>query len=108
MLKINRNLFTVTIFLSLFLFGCKKNDVFTDKPGEGEVFIRIVPAPGLATIRSWLVDKNATEQTAALFYNLKTSSGTGVLFGHQDDTKRGLNTSGSEWANEEHLPAESH
>lgn len=56
--------------------------------------------PSLATARSWLVDKTATDETVALFYNLKTISKTHILFGHQDDTKRGY-----DWANEQHLPA---
>ncbi|MGZ8538591.1 MAG: glycoside hydrolase family 26 protein [Flavisolibacter sp.] len=61
--------------------------------------------PSLLTVRSWLVDKNATEQTAALFYNLKKISKTNILFGHQDATKRGVIAAGSQWANEQHLPA---
>jgi mannan endo-1,4-beta-mannosidase len=56
--------------------------------------------PSLSTVQSWLADKNATAQTAALFYNMKKLSKTKVLFGHQDATKRGYN-----WANEQHLPA---
>jgi mannan endo-1,4-beta-mannosidase len=61
--------------------------------------------PSLATVRSWLVDKNATEETAALFYNLKKISKTNILFGHQDATKRGLSDANTQWANEQHLPA---
>jgi mannan endo-1,4-beta-mannosidase len=61
--------------------------------------------PALSSVRSWLVDKNATEQTAALFYNLKKISKTNILFGHQDDTKRGITNATTDWANEQHLPA---
>lgn len=43
----------------------------------------------LQRVRSLLVDKNASEETAALFDNLKISSKTSTLFGHQDDTKTG-------------------
>ncbi|MBC7914460.1 MAG: beta-mannosidase [Pyrinomonadaceae bacterium] len=59
--------------------------------------------PDLATVKSWLVDKNATVETASLFYNLKKISKTNILFGHQDDTKRGVSNSTTQWANEQHL-----
>jgi mannan endo-1,4-beta-mannosidase len=61
--------------------------------------------PSLATARSWLVDKGATEQTAALFYQTKKLAQTKILFGHQDDTKRGVTDAATQWANEQHLPA---
>lgn len=47
------------------------------------------PDPDINTARSWVVDKSATHQTVALFYNLKKMSETNILFGHQDDTKNG-------------------
>lgn len=43
----------------------------------------------LQGVRSLLVDKNASEVTAALFEHLKISSKTSTLFGRQDDTKTG-------------------
>src|SRR5215213_10015562 len=61
--------------------------------------------PSLAIVHSWLVDKNATDGTAALFFNLKKISKTNILFGHQDDTKRGLVNASTQWANEQHLPS---
>ncbi|HVG42860.1 MAG TPA: glycosyl hydrolase [Chitinophagaceae bacterium] len=81
-------------------FSCKKND---------HVPVAVLPptvpvvdtVPGLATVRSWLVDKAATEQTAALFYNLKRVAKTTILFGHQDATKRGVANAGTQWANEQ-------
>jgi mannan endo-1,4-beta-mannosidase len=63
-----------------------------------------IPVPSLSTARSWLVDKNATEQTAAMFYQLKKLAQTRILFGHQDDTKRGVTDANTAWANEQHLP----
>ncbi len=86
-------LFIVLIALACFeISSCKKDNDSTDTttPPEEE------KAPDLATARSWLADKNATEQTAALFYNLKKQAKSHILFGHQDDTKRGVG-----WANEE-------
>lgn len=63
-----------------------------------------LPVPSLATARSWLVDKNATEQTAALFYQMKKLAQSKILFGHQDATKRGVTNAATQWANEQHLP----
>lgn len=57
------------------------------------------PAPSLNVVRSWLTDKNATAETAALFYNLKRLAKTRIIFGHQDATKRGYG-----WVNEQHRP----
>ena len=45
-----------------------------------------------------LVDKNATSETRALMHNLKTLSGKGLLFGHQDDMAYGVTW----WAEEGH------
>lgn len=59
--------------------------------------------PTLATIKGGLADKGASDETAALFYNLQKVAKTGVLFGHQDATKRGVDAAGSQWANEQHL-----
>lgn len=41
-------------------------------------------------------DKNATQETVALYANLKEVSGNGVIFGHQDDLAYGYG-----WKNEE-------
>lgn len=61
--------------------------------------------PDLTKVRSFLVDKNATEETAWLFYNLQSIAKTNILFGHQDATKRGVVNASTSWANEQHLPA---
>ncbi|MFB2120537.1 glycoside hydrolase family 26 protein [Parapedobacter sp. 2B3] len=58
----------------------------------------------LADIKLELVDKDASDETAALFYNLKRVAEEHILFGHQDATKRGVDGDGMEWANEQHLP----
>lgn len=80
----------------LLVFGaCKKESADPGKKEE-DVVTPSAEIPDLAIVRSWLVDKSATEQTAALFYNLKVSSKEKVLFGHQDDTKRGYY-----WENEQ-------
>ena len=88
--------------VSFSFLSCKKSDAGTTPP--------VIPPstdtiPTLSTIRSWLVDKNATNETAALFYNLKKISRTNILFGHQDDTKRGVTNATTQWANEQSQPA---
>jgi mannan endo-1,4-beta-mannosidase len=95
----------VTCFLSV--AACTKKtagqQIVTPPPTVPPVVTDTVPS--LGTVRSWLVDKTATEQTAALFYNLKKVAKTSILFGHQDDTKRGVTNASTDWANEQHLPA---
>lgn len=99
--------YCTAIFSCCLLSACSKtNDTSPPPPTTTPVINTPVdPVPSLATVRSWLVDKNATEQTAALFYNLKKIAKTNVLFGHQDDTKRGVTNAATQWANEQHLPS---
>ncbi len=74
-----------TIFTS-----CKKDAV---KPPTNEVPPVITDpkpvVPTMATVKTWLVDKNATDETAALFYKMKTLAKTKTMFGQQDATKEG-------------------
>jgi mannan endo-1,4-beta-mannosidase len=90
------------MMLFIALFSCKKNgggNVVTATPTP-TITPAVVP-PSLATVKTWLVDKNATDETAALFYNLKKVAKTNVLFGHQDATKRGVLNATTQWANEQ-------
>ena len=61
----------------------------------------VATVPTMATVKTWLVDKSATDETAALFYNLKKVAKTAILFGHQDATKRGVTNATTQWANEQ-------
>lgn len=102
--SITSHFFSVAILSVCFsVVSCsKKNTPVTT--GTLPPPIVVTPAdsiPSIATVRSWLVDKNATEQTAALFYNLRKIAKTNILFGHQDDTKRGVTNAATQWANEE-------
>ncbi|MGK2860640.1 MAG: glycoside hydrolase family 26 protein [Chitinophagaceae bacterium] len=99
--------FLVFLTAILFLISCKKSVESNPVPGGtgNPPPVNQDTIPTLSTIRTWLVDKNATEQTAGLFYNLKKISKTKILFGHQDDTKRGVTNASIQWANEQHLPA---
>lgn len=90
--------FVLLSVLLVVLFAACKKDAQRD---DGTTPAPTDTVPSLATVRSWLVDKNATEQTAALFYNLKKIAKTNVLFGHQDDTKRGVTNATTQWANEQ-------
>lgn len=82
--------------------SCKKNAEIIEPVAPLVTPIApITPAPTLATVKTWLVNKNATDETASLFYNLKQNAKTNVLFGHQDDTKRGVTNATTQWANEQ-------
>ena len=93
----------VAAFLIMGLVSCKK-----DRPEKSNDHTPGPPPaviiPSLAEVKSWLVDKNASDETAALFYNLKKLSVTNILFGQQDATKRGIINASTQWANEQHLP----
>ena len=100
---------TRKIIIPLLLFfvciACNKknNGDSTPAPGPspGSPGSGVDTIPSLTTIRTWLVDKHVTDETAALFYNLKKIARSTILFGHQDDTKRGVLNSTTQWANEE-------
>ncbi|CAL1517170.1 Mannan endo-1,4-beta-mannosidase [Chitinophaga sp. MM2321] len=74
----------LTCFTSSLTSSCKQDNVPVTTPPPAEDV-----APDLPTIRSWLTDKNATAETAALFYNLQQLAKTNILFGHQADTEQG-------------------
>ncbi len=96
----NRNSIVYTMaFLVLVFSACKKGS--TEPEVTPPVTTATDPPPPLATVKTWLTDKNATDETAALFYNLKQSAKSHVLFGHQDDTKRGVTNATTQWANEQ-------
>lgn len=86
------------IMLTIGFLACKKSDAAKEVKNQP---IQITPPPTMATAKSWLVDKNATDETAALFFNLQKVAKTNVLFGHQDDTKRGVTDAANQWANEQ-------
>lgn len=101
-------LYVSVLAAAVLLFSCKKEEDWSTRgPGSSDTTINTpsptLPVPSLATARSWLVDKNATEQTAAMFYQLKKLSANNILFGHQDATKRGVLDAATQWANEQHL-----
>ena len=106
-----KKLFSILIFSvsTLFIFSCKKSDPFAPATGGGGGGTNNPPVtdtvPTLAAVRNGLVDKTSTDETAALWYNLKKISKTNILFGHQDATKRGLTNASTQWANEQHLPS---
>lgn len=79
--------------------SCKQNNGPAEKDEEVIVTPPPVEIPSMATVKTWLADKNATNETAALFYNLKRIAKTNVLFGHQDATKRGITNATTEWEN---------
>lgn len=72
--------FGMVIFV---LFSCSGNN-----ESENSTVNSIVQNPEngitVQNVRSFLVDKNATAETSALFYNLHKNSGNKILIGHQD------------------------
>jgi mannan endo-1,4-beta-mannosidase len=95
--------FMVRTLLLFTLISCSKGS--TNISGGGSTPPPPPPptdtVPSTGTVKGWLVDKASTDQTAALFYNLKKVSKTAVLFGHQDATKRGVTNASTQWANEQ-------
>jgi mannan endo-1,4-beta-mannosidase len=91
----------LVLFGAVFLFACKKDEPTAPDKTTPPPVVVITPGeiPSLATVKSWIVDKNATNETAAMFYNLKKISKTSILFGHQDATKRGVTNSTTQWEN---------
>lgn len=88
--------------LSLFAFSACKKGTSEPAPVPSPPIVTPIPpvttTPALPTtisgIKAILVDKNATDETAALFYNMKVLAKTKIMFGHQDDTKSGFAFSG--------------
>ncbi len=91
--------FSSILFIVFSIISCKKD---TEENKKNDDLIENAE-PSLFEVKTWLVDKNATDETASLFYNLKKLSASNILFGHQDDTKRGVENANSQWANEQHL-----
>ncbi|WP_158010174.1 glycoside hydrolase family 26 protein [Hymenobacter glacialis] len=56
---------------------------------SGSQLARPQPSKQLTQARAALTDKAATPETAALFANLRALAGRHVLFGHQNDTRKG-------------------
>jgi mannan endo-1,4-beta-mannosidase len=94
-------LFSLSLLLAMHVSGCKKGAITPVVAPIVPAPVITVAAPTMATAKSWLVDKGATDETAALFYNLQKVAKTNVLFGHQDDTKRGVTNASGQWANEQ-------
>jgi len=99
---VTHRIFSVIALLAAgMIFGsCKKSNEGPD-PVKSVLPVPGQDTPSLSEIRTWLTDKNATDETAVLFYKLKTIAKTNILFGHQDATKRGVIDAGTQWANEQ-------
>lgn len=105
-IRIIKPLLLIIIIITTLMVSCATKDATAPPvtPPTPPVIPPVVVAdtvPSLTSARSLLVDKNATEQTAALFYNLKKIAKTNILFGHQDATKRGVTNASTDWANQQ-------
>lgn len=81
-----------SLVLLIIVFSCK-----TDETEEAIV----TPTPPVITdvvtpqnVKTFMVDKNATTETAALFYNLRNSGKTKIIIGQQDAFNSFYETSG--------------
>jgi mannan endo-1,4-beta-mannosidase len=93
------NVVLLALAIGIGVFGCKKTT--NEEPIAPTTPPTAETTPSLATVKTWLVAKNSTDETAALFYNLKLIAKTNILFGQQDATKRGVTSATTQWANEQ-------
>lgn len=74
----------IILSFAILLAGCSSDDAPTNEP---EVIIPPVVIPDVLTtqnVRNYMVDATATDETVALFYNLKKLSKTKFAIGQQD------------------------
>ena len=77
----NKGLLSILIgFLGL--ISCSKSDDIIPEPAPTIVTITDPVTP--QNVRTFMVDPNATDETVALFYNLRKLSQTKIAIGHQD------------------------
>ncbi len=75
--------YLITVFVAAFaILSCGSDDKQETDPVVNPPVTTEDPTP--ENVRSFMVDPNATEETVALFYNLKKLSKTKFLVGQQD------------------------
>ena len=74
--------------------GCSKKPDPTPTPIPPPVIPPVTDTFTKLTAKKYMVDSNATKETIALFYNLKTLSKTGFAVGQQDAFSGFYNNSG--------------
>ena len=90
-----KNYLSIALLSVLAYSACKKTDPINSPAVLPPAVTPPTPVTAtlpatIAGIKAILVDKNATDETAALFYNMKVLAKTKIMFGHQDDTKSGF------------------
>lgn len=98
-----KNRLVVGAFFLISFFSCKKGE--TEQPTVITPPVVVPPVidqrPALPTtlagLKAIMVDKNATDESAALFYNMKNLAKTKIMFGHQDDTHQGVSNATTAW-----------
>lgn len=66
------------------LSSCSSEDKNTNEPDVVDPPVTIVDPVTPQNVRTFMVDQNATDETVALFYNLRKLSQTKFAVGHQD------------------------
>lgn len=71
------------VVLAAFLASCSKSDSGSPSANpDGPIWAEV--SPTAEAVRPLLVDKNASAEAAALFYNLKAYAQSGIMVGQQD------------------------
>lgn len=73
---------SILILCAMILLGCSKDDISEDDPIKEEPELDFVLKPSETTL--YMVNPNASSETVALFYNLKTLSKTNFIVGQQN------------------------
>jgi mannan endo-1,4-beta-mannosidase len=76
----------ISILMSaiLTLNSCSNDDTTNDEPDVVTPPVTVVDPVTSQNVRNFMVDQNATDETVALFYNLRKLSQTKFAIGHQD------------------------
>ncbi|SFI84118.1 mannan endo-1,4-beta-mannosidase [Kaistella treverensis] len=76
-----RRIYQILFLIFAFsMFSCSRNGTENNENSNTPVVAGITPQ----NVKTFMVDKNATTETAALFYNLYKNAGSKILVGHQD------------------------
>lgn len=79
-----KNSFLLFLVSVLFFYSCSSNEENTTLPGSGNIPVTTPDPVTPQNVRSFMVDPDATNETVALFYNLRKLGKTKFAIGQQD------------------------